>query len=166
MAKKRTRNYSYHAKPPPSRTLRFCSSTEALKDRCCWGSIPSVRIAGYTHLISTSSPRATSCCQSTIAAVPAMALTTERPTTSAPAAAASSMTCSAPSPICEADSVVPFQQAAELIEGLRSHNIDHDVIMIPNEIHDMARYSSWMMLFNAADVYFDRHLDKRSAPAP
>jgi dipeptidyl aminopeptidase/acylaminoacyl peptidase len=64
------------------------------------------------------------------------------------------------------DRDVPSQQAAELIEGLRSHNIDHDVIMIPNEIHDMARYSSWMMLFNAADVYFDRHLDKRSAPAP
>jgi dipeptidyl aminopeptidase/acylaminoacyl peptidase len=64
------------------------------------------------------------------------------------------------------DSIVPFQQAAELIEGLRSHNINHDVVMIPNEIHDMARYSSWMMLFNAADVYFDRHLDRRSAPAP
>jgi dipeptidyl aminopeptidase/acylaminoacyl peptidase len=64
------------------------------------------------------------------------------------------------------DRVVPFQQAAELMEGLRSHHIDHDVIMIPNEIHDMARYSSWMRLFNAADVYFDRHLDKRSAPAP
>jgi dipeptidyl aminopeptidase/acylaminoacyl peptidase len=64
------------------------------------------------------------------------------------------------------DRVVPFQQAAELIEDLRSHNIDHDVIMIPNEIHDMARYSSWMMLFRAADVYFDRHLDKRSVPAP
>lgn len=64
------------------------------------------------------------------------------------------------------DGVVPSQQAAELIEGLRSHNIDHDVIMIPNEIHDLARYSSWMMLFNAADVYFDRHLDKRSAAAP
>ena len=52
-------------------------------------------------------------------------------------------------------------QTTELIEDLRSHNIDHDVIMIPNEIHDMARYSSWMILFNAADVYFDRHLDKR-----
>ena len=63
------------------------------------------------------------------------------------------------------DRVVPFQQAAELLEGLRSHNIDHDVIMIPNEIHDLARYSSWMMLFNAAGVYFDRHLDERSAPA-
>jgi dipeptidyl aminopeptidase/acylaminoacyl peptidase len=64
------------------------------------------------------------------------------------------------------DRVVPSQQAAELIEGLRSHKIDHDVIMIPNEIHDLARYSSWMMLFNAADVYFDRHLAKRSASAP
>ena len=63
------------------------------------------------------------------------------------------------------DRDVPHQ-ATELIEDLRSHNIDHDVIMIPNEIHEMARYSSWMMLFNAADVYFDRHLDKRSAPAP
>jgi dipeptidyl aminopeptidase/acylaminoacyl peptidase len=64
------------------------------------------------------------------------------------------------------DGVVPSQQAAELIEGLRSHNIEHDVIMIPNEIHDLARYSSWMMLFNAADVYFDRQLNKRSAPSP
>jgi dipeptidyl aminopeptidase/acylaminoacyl peptidase len=64
------------------------------------------------------------------------------------------------------DRDVPSQQATALIEDLRSHNIDHDVIMIPNEIHDMARYSSWMMLFNAADTYFDQHLDKRSAPAP
>src|SRR5207237_10356605 len=64
------------------------------------------------------------------------------------------------------DHVVPSQQATELIEGLRSHNIDHDVIMIPNEIHDMARYSSWMMLFNAADVYFNRQLNKQSAPSP
>jgi len=64
------------------------------------------------------------------------------------------------------DRDVPSQQATELIEGLRSHNIDHDVIIIPNEIHDLARYSSWMMLFNAADEYFDRHLDKRNAPAP
>lgn len=64
------------------------------------------------------------------------------------------------------DRIVPSQQATELIEALRSHNIEHDVVMIPNEIHDMARYSSWMTLFNAADVYFDRQLNKRSAPSP
>lgn len=63
------------------------------------------------------------------------------------------------------DSVVPPTQAAELIESLRSHNIEHDAIIIPNEIHDLARYSSWMMLFNAADAYFDRQLNKRSGPA-
>ena len=57
-------------------------------------------------------------------------------------------------------------QTTELIEDLRSRNIDQDVIMIPNEIHDTARYSSWMILFNAADVYFDRHLEKRGGPTP
>jgi len=49
---------------------------------------------------------------------------------------------------------------------LRSHNVDHDVIMIPNEIHDLARYASWMILLNATGVYLDRHVDKQSAPAP
>ena len=66
----------------------------------------------------------------------------------------------------DGDDLVPSQQAAELIEGLRSHDIEHDVIMIPNEIHDLARYSSWMMLFTAADVYFNRHLNKQTAPSP
>jgi dipeptidyl aminopeptidase/acylaminoacyl peptidase len=51
----------------------------------------------------------------------------------------------------DGDLDVPSQQATALIEDLRSHNIDHDVIMISNEIHVMARYSSWMILFNAAD---------------
>jgi dipeptidyl aminopeptidase/acylaminoacyl peptidase len=64
------------------------------------------------------------------------------------------------------DRIVPAQQAAELIEGLRSQSIDHEVIMIPNEVHDMARYSSWMLLFNAANAFFDRQLNKRSTPAP
>jgi dipeptidyl aminopeptidase/acylaminoacyl peptidase len=56
------------------------------------------------------------------------------------------------------DRSVPSQQASELIEGLRAHHIDHEEIVIPNEIHDLARYSSWLTLFNAADTYFERHL--------
>jgi dipeptidyl aminopeptidase/acylaminoacyl peptidase len=66
----------------------------------------------------------------------------------------------------DGDLDVPLQQTTALIEDLRTHNIEHDVVMIPNEIHVMARYSSWMTLFNAADVYFDRHLGKRSGPTP
>jgi dipeptidyl aminopeptidase/acylaminoacyl peptidase len=64
------------------------------------------------------------------------------------------------------DRNVPSQQATELIEGLRAHNIDHDEIVIPNEIHDLTRRASWLLLFNAADAYFDRHLDKLGAKSP
>ncbi|MFY9804382.1 MAG: prolyl oligopeptidase family serine peptidase [Candidatus Acidiferrales bacterium] len=63
------------------------------------------------------------------------------------------------------DHDVPHQ-TAELIEDLRSRHIDHDVIMIPNEIHVMVRYSSWMTLFHATDAYLDRHLAKPSVPTP
>jgi dipeptidyl aminopeptidase/acylaminoacyl peptidase len=66
----------------------------------------------------------------------------------------------------DGDLDVPIQQTTALIEDLRSHNIDHDVVIIPNEIHAMSRYSSWLTLFTASDAYFDRHLDKRSAPTP
>jgi dipeptidyl aminopeptidase/acylaminoacyl peptidase len=60
------------------------------------------------------------------------------------------------------DRNVPAQQAAELIEGLRAHHVDHEVVVIPNEIHDLAHYSSWMSLFRAADGYLDRHLPSAS----
>jgi len=59
------------------------------------------------------------------------------------------------------DRNVPSQQASELLEDLNSHHIEHDVILIPNEIHDLAHYSSWIALFDAADKYFERHLGER-----
>jgi dipeptidyl aminopeptidase/acylaminoacyl peptidase len=66
----------------------------------------------------------------------------------------------------DGDLDVPLQQSTALIEDLRSHNIDHDVIVIPNEIHVMARYASWMTLFHATDAYLGRDLDKRTVPTP
>jgi dipeptidyl aminopeptidase/acylaminoacyl peptidase len=59
------------------------------------------------------------------------------------------------------DRAVPSQQASELIEALRAHAIDHEEIIMPNEIHDLARYQSWMTLFGATDDYFERHLNQR-----
>jgi hypothetical protein len=46
----------------------------------------------------------------------------------------------------------------ELIEDLRLHHIDHEEIMMPNEIHDLAHYSNWIALFKATDAYLNRHL--------
>jgi dipeptidyl aminopeptidase/acylaminoacyl peptidase len=56
------------------------------------------------------------------------------------------------------DRNVPLQQSLELIEDLRLHHIDHDVIIMPNEIHDLAHYSSWITLFKATDAYLNRYL--------
>jgi dipeptidyl aminopeptidase/acylaminoacyl peptidase len=56
------------------------------------------------------------------------------------------------------DRNVPLQQSLELIEDLRLHHIDHDEIIMPNEIHDLAHYSSWITLFKATDAYLNRYL--------
>ncbi len=56
------------------------------------------------------------------------------------------------------DRNVPLQQSVELIEDLRLHHIDHEEIMMPNEIHDLAHYSSWITLFKATDAYLNRYL--------
>ncbi|HEX3915140.1 MAG TPA: prolyl oligopeptidase family serine peptidase [Steroidobacteraceae bacterium] len=58
------------------------------------------------------------------------------------------------------DRNVPLQQSLELIEDLRLHHIDHDEIVIPNEIHDLARYSAWIALFKETDEYLNRHLQQ------
>lgn len=64
------------------------------------------------------------------------------------------------------DRNVPSQQASELIEGLRSHDIEPDEIMLPDEVHDLTRYASWMLFFNALDACFDQHLDKLQVKSP
>jgi len=64
------------------------------------------------------------------------------------------------------DRDVPAGQSSELIEALRSHRIDHDELILPNEIHDLARYASWMQFFQASDTYFEQHLALRSTAKP
>ena len=64
------------------------------------------------------------------------------------------------------DRDVPSRQSSELIEALRSHRIEHDELILPNEIHDLARYASWMQFFQATDHYFDEHLAKRATARP
>ena len=64
------------------------------------------------------------------------------------------------------DRDVPSGQSSELIEALRSHRIHHDELILPNEIHDLARYASWLKFFQAADHYFDEHLAKRATAQP
>lgn len=56
------------------------------------------------------------------------------------------------------DRNVPSQQSTELIQDLRAHNVPHESILLPNEVHDLTRYASWITLFDAADSYLARYL--------
>jgi hypothetical protein len=37
---------------------------------------------------------------------------------------------------------------------------------VPNEIHNLARYASWMEFSHAADGYFEQHLERRAMVKP
>lgn len=56
------------------------------------------------------------------------------------------------------DRNVPFSQSTELVEDLRAHGIEHETLILPNEVHDLTRYSSWLTLFTATDDFLSRHL--------
>lgn len=56
------------------------------------------------------------------------------------------------------DRNVPSQQSTQLIQDLRAHNIPFEQILMPNEVHDLTRYGSWLDLFTATDDYLDRYL--------
>jgi len=59
------------------------------------------------------------------------------------------------------DRSVPATQANELIAALRQRHVEHETLIIPNEIHDLVLHASWLTLFHATDEYFGRKLDNR-----
>jgi dipeptidyl aminopeptidase/acylaminoacyl peptidase len=56
------------------------------------------------------------------------------------------------------DHNVPFNQTVMLMTELRSHNISSELIVIPDEIHDLLLHRSWLMYFHAQSDYMDKHL--------
>lgn len=59
------------------------------------------------------------------------------------------------------DRSVPSTQSSELLEDLRAHHVEYEQLVLPNEMHDLTRYASWMSFFQATDGFFDRHLRAR-----
>jgi dipeptidyl aminopeptidase/acylaminoacyl peptidase len=50
---------------------------------------------------------------------------------------------------------VPFQQTTDLVEKLRTQKIAFEELIIPDEIHDLLRWSDWI---RATAEFFDRTL--------
>jgi dipeptidyl aminopeptidase/acylaminoacyl peptidase len=59
------------------------------------------------------------------------------------------------------DRNVPFQQTTVLVEKLRAQNVAFEELIIPDEIHDLLRWSDWVRAYRATAEFFDRKL-----PAP
>jgi dipeptidyl aminopeptidase/acylaminoacyl peptidase len=60
------------------------------------------------------------------------------------------------------DRNVPFQQTTDLVEKLRAQNVAFEEIIIPDEIHDLLRWSDWIRTYRATAEFFDRRLATNS----
>jgi dipeptidyl aminopeptidase/acylaminoacyl peptidase len=56
------------------------------------------------------------------------------------------------------DRNVPFQQTTDLVEKLRAQHVAFEELIIPDEIHDLLRWSDWVRVYRATAEFFDRRL--------
>jgi len=62
------------------------------------------------------------------------------------------------------DRNVPFQQITDLVEKLRAQNVAFEELIIPDEIHDLLRWSDWVRSYKATADFFDRKLAATPQP--
>jgi dipeptidyl aminopeptidase/acylaminoacyl peptidase len=58
----------------------------------------------------------------------------------------------------QAFSMLPFQQTTDLVEKLRAQNVAFEELIFPDEIHDLLRWSDWILAYRATAEFFDRRL--------
>jgi dipeptidyl aminopeptidase/acylaminoacyl peptidase len=56
------------------------------------------------------------------------------------------------------DRNVPFQQTTDLVEKLRAQNVRLEELIIPDEIHDLLRWTNWVRAYKATADFFDHNL--------
>lgn len=56
------------------------------------------------------------------------------------------------------DRNVPFQQTTDLVEKLRAQNVAFEELIIPDEIHELLRWSDWVRAYRATAEFLDRKL--------
>ena len=56
------------------------------------------------------------------------------------------------------DHNVPFDQSVRLVTALREQKVPYELIVIPNEIHDLLLHRSWLTYFHAQSDFLDARL--------
>jgi dipeptidyl aminopeptidase/acylaminoacyl peptidase len=62
------------------------------------------------------------------------------------------------------DRNVPFQQTTDLVEKLRAQNVVLEELIMPDEIHDLLRWTDWVRAYKATAGFFDRKLATAAKP--
>jgi dipeptidyl aminopeptidase/acylaminoacyl peptidase len=62
------------------------------------------------------------------------------------------------------DRNVPFQQTTDLAEKLRAQNVAFEELIMPDEIHDLLRWSDWVRAYRATGDFFNRKLAASAKP--
>ena len=62
------------------------------------------------------------------------------------------------------DRNVPFQQTTDLVKKLRGQKVAFEELIIPDEIHDLLRWSDWVWSYKATADFFDRKLAATPQP--
>jgi dipeptidyl-peptidase 4 len=56
------------------------------------------------------------------------------------------------------DRNVAFSQTTGLVQLLRSHDVPHELIVFPDDVHDSLLYRRWLTAFHATDDFLRRYL--------
>jgi len=58
------------------------------------------------------------------------------------------------------DRNVSFSQSVDLLQRLRRKNVEVEVLVFPDEVHDFLMHAHWLSAYRSAADFFDRHLRK------
>lgn len=56
------------------------------------------------------------------------------------------------------DRNVPFDETVELVERLRELGVEHELLILPDEVHGFLRHESWLEVFRRSAAFLDHHL--------
>lgn len=61
------------------------------------------------------------------------------------------------------DRNVPFSETVTLVEKLRELGVEHELMVIPDEVHSFLRHEHWVAIFERAADFFEEHLAAAAA---
>ena len=63
------------------------------------------------------------------------------------------------------DRNVDFSQTVGLVQLLRAHDVDYELMVFPDDVHDSLLYRRLLQAFQASDDFLDRKLMNRQVAA-